>query len=321
MTGSALLSGCASSLSSSDRLAKLPRLGYLQFGTADGSPQFTDTGSLAFGKGLLELGYLEGTNVVIERRSAEGRADRLWQLAVELVQQPVDVLVAGDSLAIPPARKATGTIPIVMTVIGDPVGQGYVASLAHPGGNVTGLSNSSSQLVGKRLQLLIEADPNLSDVAVLGPDGHPEWPDVRAAARALNVHLVELPTREPDDFDGAIRAAVAARVAALAVLPSPGTNQAEVTITQLAAQRRLPCMGPLREYAVAGALLAYGPNIPDLFYRAATYVDKILKGTKPAEIPVERPTTFELVINLKTARELGLTIPPSVLQQTTEVIH
>jgi len=316
-----MLMGCASPLSWSNRLARIPRLGYLELGTADGSPQFTDTASLAFGEGLLDLGYHEGANVVIERRSAEGRADRLPGLAAELVAEPVDVLVAGDSLAIAPARRATTTIPIVMTVIGDPVGQGYVASLAHPGGNVTGLSNSSSQLVGKRLQLLREADSNLSDVAVLGPDGHPEWTEVRSAARALDVHLVEMPIHDADDFEEAVQAAVAARVAALDVLPSPLTNQAAARIAQLAAQSRLPSMCPLREYAVAGALLAYGPNIPDLFYRAATYVDKILKGAKPADLPVEQPTRFDFVINLKTAQALGLTIPASVLQQATEVIE
>jgi putative ABC transport system substrate-binding protein len=232
--------------------------------------------------------------------------------------------VAGDSQAIRPAKEATTSIPIVMTVSGDPVGTGLIASLARPGGNLTGLTNISPALAGKRLQLLREALPRLSRLAVLGPRpplNVSDWSELTAATDALGVKLHRLELNAPDEFERAFEAASASRVDALLVLPSPLTNANAKRLVRFAAGRRLPGMYPLSRYAEVGGLMAYGPNIPDLYRRAAVYVDKILKGAKPADLPVEQPTKFEFVINLKTAKALGLTIPPPLLARADQIIE
>jgi len=266
------------------------------------------------------LGWFEGQNLVIEWRFAEASDERLAALAAELVQLRVDVLVAGDSRAIPAAQHATSTIPIVMTVSGDPVAQGYVTSLARPGGNTTGLANMTTQLVGKRLELLTEAVPGVSRVAVLGPTGHPDWSELAVAAQALGLQLHTLPVASPDEFEPALAAAMREHADALIVLPSPITNLHNRQIVNLVAQSRLPAMYALKGYVAVGGLMAYGPSIPALYWRAAYYVDRILKGAKPADLPVEQPMKFEFVINLKTAQALGLTLPPLLLYQADEVI-
>ncbi len=274
-----------------------------------------------FFQALRALGWVEGQNITIEPRYAEERADRLPELAAELVQLRVNVIVAGDSAAIPAAKHATSTIPIVMTVSGDPIGAGYVASLARPGGNITGLSNLTPQLAGKRLELLKEVVPGVSRVAVLGPPSHPDWLELPEATRALGVQLLALKVQRTEEFWRAFEAATRERADGLVVLPAPTTNRYQRRIVDLAAQHRLPAMYPLKEYVQVGGLMAYGPSIPDLYRRAATYVDKILKGIKPADLPVEQPMKFELVINLPTAQALGLTIPPTLLFQADEVIR
>jgi ABC-type uncharacterized transport system substrate-binding protein len=274
-----------------------------------------------FLQGLRELGWLEGQNLVIEWRFAEASDERLAAFAAELVQLSVDVLVAGDSRAIRPARHATSTIPIVMTVSGDPVASGYVTSLARPGGNITGLANITTQLVRKRLELLTEAVPGVSRVAALGPIDQSDWSELAVTTQALGIQLHKLPVARPDEFEPALAAAMREHANALIVLPSPLTNFHIRQIVNLVTQSRLPAMYALKEYVVAGGLMAYGPSIPALYGHAAYYVDKILKGAKPGDLPVEQPMNFELVINLKTANGLGLTIPPMLLFQATEVIR
>jgi putative ABC transport system substrate-binding protein len=298
--------------------ANIPRIGWLAFGfpPSDGNSQ-----RLPFFQGLRELGWVEGQNVAIEQRYAEESAARLPDLAAELVQLKVDVIVVRDAVAVPAAKQATGTIPIVMTVSGDPVGAGYVASLARPGGNITGLTNMTPQLAGKRLELLREAVPEASHVAVLGPPAHPDWKELTVATQALGVQLLTLKVFHPHKFVPAFEAATQGRVDTLMVLPDATTNLHARRIVDLARQHRLPAMYALKGYVQVGGLMAYGPHIPDLHRRAATYVDKILKGAKPADLPVEQPMTFEFVINLKTAQALGLTIPPTLLYQATEVIR
>ena len=298
--------------------ANVPRIGWLAFGFP---PSDADSQRLPFFQGLRELGWVEGQNVAIEQRYAEESATRLPELAAELVQLKVDVIVVRDAVAIPAAKQATGTIPIVMAVSGDPVGAGYITSLARPGGNITGLSNMTPQLAGKRLELLREVIPGAARVAVLGPPAHPDWKELTVATHALGVQLLALKVFHPDEFAPAFEAATRGRVDTLIVLPDATTNRYARRIVDLAAQHRLPAMYALKGYVQVGGLMAYGPNIPDLQRRAATYVDKILKGAKPADLPVEQPMTFELVINLKTAQALGLTIPPTLLFQATEVIR
>jgi len=267
------------------------------------------------------LGWFEGQNLVIEWRYAGASDERLAALAAELVQLRVDVLVAGDSRAIPPAQHATSTIPIVMTVSGDPVRAGYITSLAQPGGNITGLTLMVSELAGKRLELLTAAVPGVARVAVLGASNQYEWSALAEATQASGLQLHALRVDSPDEFELAFAAAMREHADALLVLPSPVTNRSRRRIVDLAAQSRLPAMYPLKEYVEVGGLMAYGWSIPALYHRAATYVDKILKGAKPADLPVERPMKFELVINLKTAEALGLTIPPLLLYQAAEVIR
>jgi putative tryptophan/tyrosine transport system substrate-binding protein len=302
--------------------AKVFRLGLL------GTVPLTDPGTSriwdGFLEGLRQLGYVEGQNIVIERRFSEGRYERLPALAAELVRLKVDVIVAAATTA-DEAKRATSTIPIVMTNHGDPVGSGLVASLARPGGNVTGLSGQSPDLVGKQLQLLKEAVPRLSRVAVLSNPTHPGHPtslrEAEVAARSLKVRLQILEARAPAEFAGAFSAATKESAGALLVLGDPMFFGERTRIVELAAKSRLPLMGIQAETAEAGGLLAYGIDQRDSFRRAATYVDKILKGAKPGDLPVEQPTKFELVINVKTAKALGLTIPPSLLGRADQIIQ
>jgi len=282
----------------------------------------------AFLQGLRDLGYVEGRNVVIEYRDAEGKSERFPALAAELVALKVDVIVAPGTPAALAAKQATRTLPIVFPIAGDPVTSGLVTSLARPGGNVTGLSILDPDLVGKCLEQLKQAVPGVSGVAVLWqPGGLGERTDkdmlkgAEVAARALGVRLQFVEARGPADFDRAFSEMTRARAGALTVLPSTMFLHERRRLVDLAARNRLPAVYPWREAVDAGGLMAYGANIADLFRRAATYVDKILKGAKPADLPVEQPTKFELVINLKTAKALGLTIPQSVLGRADQVIE
>jgi putative ABC transport system substrate-binding protein len=302
---------------------KVPRIGYLS--PSSPSDPRTQRFREAFRQGLRELGWVEGKNIAIEYRWAEERTERLADLARELVSLKVDVLVAATTPAIQPAKQATGTIPIVMAVAADPVATGFVASLARPGGNITGLAMMSSELVGKQMQLLTELVPKISRVALLwnpaNPSTAPGLRHAQDAARALGVRLQPLEARGPSDIDNAFAAMARERAGAVIVLADTTFIAHRARIAGLAAKSRLPAVYGLTDHAQAGGLMAYGPNIADLYRRAATYVDKILKGAKPADLPVEEPTKFELVINLKTAKALGLTIPPSVLVRSDQVIE
>jgi len=276
-------------------------------------------------QGLRELGYVEGKNIVIEGRFSEGKHERLPALAAELVRLKVDVIVTGSSPAPEAAKQATSTIPIVFGIHSDPVGSGLVASLARPGGNVTGLSMLSRDLVGKHLQLLKEAVPRISRVAVLSNPSNPSLAlsvtEAEAAARSLKVRLQMVEARAPGDLAGAFSAMTKERAGGLLVLGDPMLFGQRTRIAELAATHRLPMITAVREFAEAGGLMTYGANLRESFRRAATYVDKILKGAKPADLPVEQPTKFEFVINLKTARALGLTIPEAVLLRADEVLQ
>jgi len=297
---------------------KVPRIGYL--GTGSRSSAVVE----AFQQELRDLGYIEGQNITIEYRSTEGMAERLPNLAAELVQLKVDIIVVGGSPATQAAKNATKTIPIVMTSATDPVGIGLVASLAHPGGNVTGLSNVGSDLGGKQLELLKEAFPKVSRVAVLWDSAAPGnvlWlGEMKAAAEALRITLQPVNVHGPNDFERALSAIKKEHASALSALRNAVTNNYQPRIVDFAAKSRLPAMYPDSEFVEVGGLMSYGPNFADLFRRAAMYVDKILKGAKPADLPVEQPTKFELVINLKTAKQIGLTIPPNVLARANKVI-
>ena len=282
----------------------------------------------AFRQGLRELGWIEGRNIAIDYRDGQGKPERLPALAAELVALRPDVIVAGPTLPAVAASRATKAIPVVFPIASDPVGSGLVASLARPGGNVTGLSLQASELVGKCLQLLVEAVPGARLIAVLlNPAGHPGSTDqdmlkkVETAARGVQrrTHVVEV--RGPDDFDRAFAEMTRAGAGALTVLPQSLFNQHRVRLVDLAARNRLPVMWPFRDPVDAGGLMSYGANVTEMFHRSAAYVDKILKGAKPADLAVEQPTRFETVINLKTAKALGLTIPPLVLAQADEVIE
>jgi putative tryptophan/tyrosine transport system substrate-binding protein len=302
--------------------AKIPRIGYLAVQPA-ANPHLHE----AFRQGLRDLGYVEGRNVVIEYREAEGKPERLPALAAELVALKVDVIVAQPTVAAMAAKQATRTLPIVFPVA-DPVTSGLVTSLARPGGNVTGLTNVAPDLVGKGLELLKQAVPGVSRVAGLWqPGALPErttkdmLKEAEVAARALGVRLQFVEARGLDDFDRAFSEMTRARAGALTVLGGSVFFSERRRLVDLVAKNRLPAVYPWREGVEAGGLMAYGPDLADLFRRAATYVDKILKGAKPADLPVQQPTKFELVINLKTAKALGLTIPPSLLQRADQVIE
>jgi putative ABC transport system substrate-binding protein len=285
-------------------------------------------GDEAFQQGLRELGWIEGQNLLIEYRFADGKPERLPALAAELVALKVDVVVAPNTPAALAAKHATRTLPIVFIGAGDPVTSGLVTTLARPGGNVTGLSVLSTELVGKWLELLKQAVPGVSRVAALWqPGAMDERTDkdmqegAEVAAQALGVRLQFVEARGPADFDRAFSDMTKARVGALTVRPAPMFISERRRLVDLAAKNRLPAVYAWREFVDAGGLMAYGPNLSDLYRRAATYVDKILKGAKPGDLPVEQPTKFELVLNLKTAGALGLTMPPAVLARADEIIQ
>jgi putative ABC transport system substrate-binding protein len=301
---------------------KVYRIGYLSAGSISANPHNLE----AFRQGLHELGWIEGRNIIIEYRSAEGRFERLPELVAELVQLKVDVIAASATPAALAAKNATGTVPIVGVSLTEPVRLGLIASLARPGGNVTGVSYSvGTDIFGKDLELLNEVVPKVRRVAVLSnPDG-PAQPltisNIKGAARSLGLQLLLLEARAPGGFDGAFAAMARERVGALLVVTDPMFIPHRARLVDLAAKNRLPSIFTQRADVEAGGLMSYGPNFPDMYRRAATYVDKILKGAKPADLPVEQPTKFELVINLKTAKALGLTIPPSVLGRADQVIE
>jgi putative tryptophan/tyrosine transport system substrate-binding protein len=300
---------------------KVPRVGVLWLY----SPAIASPFAEAFRQGLRELGYVEGKNIVIEYRHAEGKYDRLPSLAAELVRLNVDIIVTASTQAAQAGQQATRSIPIVMTVVSDPVESGLVGSLARPGGNVTGLSLMHPELSGKRLELLKEVVPKLSRVAVLSNLSNPIIPpllrETEAAARAVGVQLQVVEVRGPIELDSAFGAMTRDRAGALVVLPDGTFQNERRRIAALAAKGRLPTMYAWREAVDDGGLMAYGASVPDILRRAATYVDKILKGTKPADLPVEQPLKFELVINLKTAKQIGLTVPQSVLYRADKVIR
>jgi len=300
---------------------KIPRIGFLEATSASTIPARLE----AFRQGLLELGYVEGKNIHIDYRWAEGKFERLPNLASELAGLKVDVIVTGGPTAIPPAKKATATIPIVMSFDSDPVGSGFVASLAHPGGNITGLSSLSPEISGKQLELLKEIVPKLSRVAVLGTSTRPGYAhalkEVELAAGALAVQLQYLDVGDPKDIETAFRAAAKGRAEAVLVLGGPVFILQRTQVADLAVKNRLPAIYDRREVVEDGGLSSYGVSLIDLHRRSATYVDKILKGAKPADLPVEQPTKFEFIINLKAARQIGLTIPPNVLVRADKVIR
>ncbi len=278
----------------------------------------------AFRQGLRDLGWVEGKNISIEHRYAEGRAERLPDLAAELVRLKVDVLVASTTNAAQPAKDATSTIPIVMVSVGDPLGLGLIASLARPGGNITGLSNFSGELGGKRLELLKEIIPRLTRVAVIAPPTTTReayLKETEIPARALAVKLIPIWSQGPDDFESIFRSAAKERVNALLVRLLPRISSVQrKQIVELAAKNNLPALYEAGDWVEIGGLMSYGVNEPDLYRRAAVYVDKILKGRKPEDLPVEQPMRFEFIINLKSAKQIGLTIPPNVLVRADKVI-
>jgi putative ABC transport system substrate-binding protein len=302
---------------------KVARIGYLGPSSPSSSSSYVD----AFRQGLRELGWVEGQNIVIEYRFAEGRLERLPDLAAELVRLKVDIIVASPTPGVAAAKNATETIPIVMlSGSADPVGLGFIASLARPGGNVTGLSYSvGPEIFSKGLELLKETVPKIRRVAILSNPASPVQPliirEVNAAARSMGVQLQLLEARGPNEFDGAFAAMAKERVGALLVVADSIFLLHRTRLADLAARSRLPAAYGVREHVEAGGLMSYGPSLRDVFRRGATYVDKILKGAKPGDLPVEQPTKFELVLNLKTAKALGLTIPDSLLRRADEVIQ
>ena len=320
MAGGLLAAPC--SAEAQQAAAKVPRIGFLALNPG-ANPRLRE----AFLQGLRDLGYVEGRNVVIEYRSAEGKLERLPALAAELVAFKVDVIVTGGGTpTVLAAKEATRTLPIVFTSATDPVTDGLVASLARPGGNLTGLSNLAPELVGKCLEQIRETVPRVSLVAVLwqpgSVGGHTDMlKAAELAARPLGVRLQIVEARGPADFDRAFSDMTRARAGALAVLGSGILNSERRRLVDLAARHRLPTVYTSRDFVDAGGLMSYGPSLADSFRRAAAYVDKILKGTKPGDLPIEQPTKFELMINLRTAKALGLTIPPSLLLRADQVIE
>jgi len=306
--------------------ARVARIGYLLTSSLE-SPE-TQAALGAFREGLRERGYVEGQNIVIEYRTAEGRIERFPDLARDLVRLNVDLIVAGATPTARGARQATSTIPIVAFAMGDPVGDGLVASLARPGGNVTGLTFLGPQLVPKRLELLKELLPRVSRVGVVWHPGafadqtmKEMWKETEGAARTLGVQLQRVEVRSAGELDGAMSRLARERVDAVLPFPSTLLFNERPRLVALAAKHRLPTMFNARQFVELGGLIAYGADLPDLTRRSATYVDKILKGAKPADLPVEQPTKFELAINLKTAKALGLTVPQSLLLRADLVLE
>ena len=300
--------------------AKVHRIGYLSAASAE-----ADKNRFAhFQRGMQELGYIEGKNIVIEQRYAAGQFEKISELSAELIRLKVDVLVVYGESAILAAKNATSTIPIVMTVHPDPVGDGIVASLARPGGNVTGLSDLHTVLVSKRLEILKEVVPSASRIAVFFHASNPtllrQLKDIQDIAPTFRATVLSVPVKGPEDFDRAFSIMRKERAEALMVLGSPLVGNNRRQILDLAAKSRIPAIYTLKENPEAGGLMSYGTNFDELWRRAATYVDKILKGAKPADLPVEQPTKFEFIINLKAAKQIGLTIPPNVLARADRVI-
>jgi putative ABC transport system substrate-binding protein len=313
-------SGCGLPLGPWQQAARIPRIGYLGGGSSGPYPALLNE----FRWALHELGYVEGQTIAIDYRFIDESPERAPAFAAELVGLNLDLIVANGAAQAAVLKARTATVPIVGVPLGgDPVGVGLVESLARPGGNVTGLSTVAGGTVTKRLQLLREATPSTSRVAVLWNPGNAtkaaELKEAQAAAESLGLQLLSTEIRRPEDFEAAFQAVAEARADALALLAEPLANAHSARIAAFAIQQRLPSIHELRDFTDAGGLMSYGPNLTDLFRRAAVYVSKILKGTKPADLPVEQPTTFDLVINLRSARALGLTIPQSVLMQATEV--
>jgi putative ABC transport system substrate-binding protein len=313
---------CPMGVRAQQQAAKVPRIGYLYLTSPSDRPPLLD----ALRQGLRELGWVEGQNIVIDYRFAEDRVERLPDLAAELVRLKVDVIVSLGTQGVTAAKNATETIPIVMIAVRDPVGIGLIASLARPGRNVTGVSGYAGlENVAKQLELLNETVPNIRRVAILlNPTNAYHQLAVRevnVAAQTLGVQLQLLEARGPNEFDGVFATMAKERVGALLVLSDAIFSSHGARLADLAARSRLPTAYAVRESVEAGGLISYGPSFLDLFRRAATYVDRILKGAKPADLPVEQPTKFELVINLKAAKALGLEVPPLLIAQADEVIE
>ena len=301
---------------------KVPRIGIV---SGFGNPNEPGSSIKIFRQALQDLGYVEGKNIIIDYRNAEGKIERYSDLVADLVGLKVDVIFTSSTPGALAAKNATKTIPIVFTNVGDPVANGLVASLARPGGNITGLSTLAPELSGKGLELLKETIPKLSRIAVVWNPDNPgktsSFKETEVAAQALRLQLQSLEVRGPNDVEPAFQAARKERAGALIVLRDVVVSSQIRRILELALKNQMPAIYGDRGFVDAGGLMSYGPNIDDLFRRAATYVDKILKGTKPADLPVERPSKFELVINLKTAKQIGLTIPPNVLVRADKVIR
>jgi ABC-type uncharacterized transport system substrate-binding protein len=297
---------------------KIPKVAWL------GTRPASASGPELFRRELRELGYIEGKNIVFEIRSTEGKVDRLPALADELVRLKFDILLTPSTIDALAAKNATKTIPIVFLGGGDPVVDGLVDSLARPGGNITGVTNIAPVLAGKRLELLKETIPKLVRVAVLwsphGPSSVQQWKESQLIGRELGLQLHSMEVSSADKFESAFKEATKAGSAALAVTSSPFINSYQKPIAELATKNRLPAIYNRRDFVDSGGLMSYGPDVIDLYRRAAIYVDKILKGAKPADLPVEQPKKFEFIINLKAAKQIGLTIPPNVLVRADKVI-
>jgi putative tryptophan/tyrosine transport system substrate-binding protein len=319
VAGLGLLVGCGRLTGQAQEPAKVPRIGYV------GTPAAGDPQSEALREGLRELGYREGHNLAIEWRPTAGSRERVLEALGELVALNVDAIVVTGATVARAAQNATRTIPIVIVMLSDPLEGGFIASLARPGGNITGLGSFALELSGKQLQLLAEAFPAVGRVGVLWEERNPskarQYREIEDAATVLGIRVESLAVGAPHELASAIQAGIQAQVDALITLQSDLTTPQRTRILELVAHARLPAMYENREWTQAGGLLSYGPNFPTMHRRAAYYVDKILKGAKPADLPVERPTTFEFVINVKSAQALGLTIPQHVLLQATEVIQ
>jgi len=302
--------------------SRVPRIGYLEFGTAAPGTSFLE----AFRQGLRDLGWVEGQNIAIEVRYAEGKRDQLPELAAELVRRKVDLIFASTTPAALAAKHATTTIPIVIGLVADPVGGGVVASLARPGGNITGWTHEPGlEILGKRLELIKEAVSGAARIGALwnpaNPIHGPAVKELEAAAQALKVQLHPVPVQDPKELESAFAALTRQRAGALTVIPDGMFLAQADRIIALAARSRLPAIYGFTDLVEAGRLMAHGVNLPEMFRRGASYVDRILKGARPADLPIERPTRFYFVINLKTAKALGLTIPPSLLQQADRIIE
>jgi putative tryptophan/tyrosine transport system substrate-binding protein len=299
---------------------KLPTIGFLGQSTRSASSEWV----AAFVERLRELGWFEGRNVAIDYRWAEGRTEGLPEIATDFLRRKVDIIVTSGTPQVLAAKQATSVIPIVFATAGDPVGTGIVASLARPGGNITGLATLATELAGKRLELLREVVPGLARLAIMGNVANPftelELAEVQAAAGTIDLKVERLEIRRAQDITPAFEA-LKDRADALYVCADALTNTNRIRISILAVGERLPTMHHTRDYVEAGGLMSYGPNYPDLFRRASDYVDKILRGTKPGDIPIEQPTKFDLIVNLTTAKALGLTVPASLLTRSNEVIE